>query len=93
MEQERFRIDNDTWAEIIYRFALASHHGTLNREHLLKSLTPLYIGRTASFVMESGDSDADDVEAKIEGLCRQYEEKKALLINFWDAQGGQHEHV
>jgi hypothetical protein len=87
-EKERFRISDDIWAEIVYRFAVAAHHRTLNREHLLKSLTPLYIGRTASFVMETHDSDADDVEAKIEDLCKRYEEKKPVLINHWDTQGG-----
>jgi hypothetical protein len=87
-QKERFRIADDVWAEIIYRFAIAAHHKTLNREHLLKSLTPLYIGRTASFVMDTRDSDADDVEAKIEELCRRYEEKKSILVNFWDMQGG-----
>jgi hypothetical protein len=60
----------------------------LNREHLLKSLTPLYIGRTASFVMEMRDSDAEDVENRIEELCRRYEEKKSVLVNCWDTQGG-----
>jgi hypothetical protein len=86
--KEQFHIPEEVWAEIIYRFAVAAHHKTLNREHLLKSLTPLYIGRTASFVMETAESDSDDVEARIEELCRRYEEKKALLINNWETQGG-----
>jgi len=86
--KEQFHIPGEVWAEIIYRFALAAHHKTLNREHLLKSLTPLYIGRTASFVMETADSDSGDVEARIEELCRQYEKKKTVLINSWDIQGG-----
>jgi glycosyltransferase involved in cell wall biosynthesis len=88
VQSEQFHISDEVWAEIIYRFALAAHHKTLNREHLLKSLTPLYIGRTASFVMETTDSDSDDVEARIEELCRQYEKKKAILMNNWDIQGG-----
>jgi glycosyltransferase involved in cell wall biosynthesis len=87
-QKEQFHIPEEVWAEIIYRFAVAAHHKTLNREHLLKSLTPLYIGRTASFVMETAESDSDDVEARIEELCRRYEEKKALLINNWETQGG-----
>jgi hypothetical protein len=38
--------------------------------------------------METTDSDSDDVEARIEELCRQYEKKKAILMNNWDIQGG-----
>ncbi len=87
-QQGQFHIPNEVWAEIIYWFALAAHHKILNREHLLKSLTPLYIGRTASFVMDTKDSDADDVEEKIEDLCRCYEEKKTVLETHWDSKGG-----
>ncbi len=87
-QKEKFHIPDEVWAEIIYRFAIAAHYKTLNREHLLKSLTPLYIGRTASFVMDTTDSDADDVEAKIEELCRWYEEKKIILKKHWDTKGG-----
>ena len=87
-QKEQFYIPDEVWAEIIFWFAIAAHHKTLNREHLLKSLTPLYIGRTASFVKDTRDSDAADVEAKIEELCRQYEEKKAILKKHWDTKGG-----
>ncbi|NJD57111.1 MAG: glycosyltransferase [Nitrospirae bacterium] len=87
-EKEQFHIPDDVWAETIYWFATAAHRRTLNREHLLKSLTPLYIGRTASFVMEARDSDGEDVEAKIEGLCRQFEKKKTVLKEHWDTRGG-----
>ncbi len=84
MTTEDFSITDDVWVEIIYRFAVAAHKGTINKVHLLKSLTPLYIGRTASFVRETWESDADEVEGKIGGLCRLFEEKKPLLLENWD---------
>ena len=84
MTKDDFSIADDVWVEIIYRFAVAAHKGTINKVHLLKSLTPLYIGRTASFVRETWESDADEVEGKIEGLCRLFEEKKPLLLENWD---------
>ncbi len=87
-QNEKFHIPDEVWAEIIYLFAIAAHHKSLNREHLLKSLTPLYIGRTASFVIDTRDSDAADVEAKIDALCRQYEENISVLKNNWDTKGG-----
>jgi len=84
LKKEEFRITDEIWAEIIYRFALAVHKKMMNKEHLLKSLTPLYIGRTASFVSEAWESDAQEVEAKIENLCRMFEDKKRLISENWD---------
>lgn len=84
MTKDDFSIADEVWVEIIYRFAVAAHKGTINKVHLLKSLTPLYTGRTASFVRETWESDADEVEGKIEGLCRLFEEKKPLLLENWD---------
>ena len=80
---EDFLIPEEIWTEIIYCFAAAYHKKNINREHLLKSLTPLYIGRTASFVKETWDSDAQEVEKKIERLCVIYEARKPFLIDNW----------
>ena len=82
---ESFRIPDEVWVEIIYNFALAFHRQTINKEHLLKSLTSLYIGRTASFVKETWDSRASEVEEKIEGLCLMFEEKKSFIVEKWGA--------
>lgn len=84
MPKEEFHISDEMWVEIIYNFALAFHKRIVNREHLLKSLTPLYIGRTASFVLETWESSAEEVEEKIENLCIVFEDKKDLLINKWE---------
>jgi glycosyltransferase involved in cell wall biosynthesis len=82
--KKTFRIPDEIWVETIYSFILAAHKRIMNREHLLKSLTPLYIGRTASFVMETWDSDSRKVEEKIENLRLMFEEKKDFLIKRWD---------
>jgi glycosyltransferase involved in cell wall biosynthesis len=87
--REDFHIADEVWAQLIYGFALASHAKKINKEHLLKSLTPLYLGRTASFVVETAGSDASEVEGKIEGLCRIFEKKKPFLISNWNNTGGQ----
>ncbi len=87
--REGFHIPDDIWVEIIYSFALASHKNIINREHLLKSLTPLYIGRTASFVIETWESDATEVESRIERLCGVFEEKKSFASDNWvNPKGG-----
>ncbi|MBI3988622.1 MAG: glycosyltransferase [candidate division NC10 bacterium] len=80
---EEFRFPPDLWVRVIYDFALASHERVLHWEHLLKSLTPLYLGRTASFVLETKDSTAEEVEESIEALCEQYEAMKPYLVGRW----------
>ncbi len=78
-----FRIPDEIWVKIIYSFALAAHRQLMSKEHLLKSLTPLYIGRTASFVRETTDSDANEVDEKIERLCAIFEKEKNAFADSW----------
>ncbi len=81
--RKKFRMPDEIWVDIIYGFALAAHRKVINQEHLLKSLTPLYIGRTASFVIEAWESNAPEVEEKIERLCKVYEEHKTSFAERW----------
>ncbi|MBA3754370.1 MAG: hypothetical protein H0X01_09595 [Nitrospira sp.] len=50
---------------------------------MLKSLTPLYLGRTASFVLETQHGDGPMVEKTVEALCRQFERAKPYLVERW----------
>ncbi|MBN2654660.1 MAG: glycosyltransferase [Nitrospirae bacterium] len=89
---DTFNIEEEIWVEIIYSFALASQKKVLNNEHLLKSLTPLYIGRTASFIIRNYDKSASDVEKDIENLCMLFEILKGDFINSWkENKGGANE--
>jgi len=87
--RREFRLPDELWVEIIYRLAVARRNRILPPEHLLKSLTPLYLGRIASFVLETRDSSASEVEERIERLCCQFETMKPLLVSLW----GQREEV
>ncbi len=82
--RDSFHMPDEIWAKIIYGFAIAAHRQIMSREHLLKSLTPLYIGRTASFVQENLNSDATEVEEKIEALCNIFEREKSLIVDNWE---------
>jgi glycosyltransferase involved in cell wall biosynthesis len=81
--RDSFHMPDEIWVKIIYSFAIAAHRQIMSKEHLLKSLTPLYIGRTASFVQENLNSDAREVEEKIEHLCSFFEREKNILIENW----------
>ena len=50
---------------------------------MFRSLTSLYLGRTASFVIDTREASAPAVEEKIEALCGLFEEKKSLLLERW----------
>jgi len=78
-----FNFPDETWVETVYYFSLAYHNRAMSREHILKSLTPLYLGRLASFVNETFESSASEVEQKIEVICQKFEEKKTLLLRDW----------
>ncbi|NTW66270.1 MAG: glycosyl transferase family 2, partial [Nitrospirae bacterium] len=80
---DAFRFPRGLWSRIIYDYALAYHRKKLATEHLIKSLTPLYLGRTASFVLEMGDADQTVAEEEIERLCEEFEKNKDYLLNNW----------
>ncbi len=81
--REKFHMPDNVWVDTIYSFALAAHRNVINKEHLLKSLTPLYLGRTASFVIEAWDSSGPEVETKIDTLCGVYEKLKPSFSDRW----------
>lgn len=83
LPDEEFRFPFKLWARIVYDYALAYHMRKLPHEHLLRSLTPLYLGKTASFVMEVRDRSQSEAEAEIEKLCLEFETSKDHLVNNW----------
>ncbi|HPW56267.1 MAG: cell wall biosynthesis glycosyltransferase [Thermoanaerobaculaceae bacterium] len=85
---EEFAFPPALWVRTMYDFAVAHQHGRLNREHLLRSLTPLYLGRTAAFVVQTRESGAEEVEQILEELCLQFEREKPYLLERWDETGG-----
>ena len=82
-DPEEFRFPPALWVQTVYDFALAYHNQTLHREHMLKALTPLYLGRTASFVLETQHGDSLEVERTVETLCREFEVSKSYLVEQW----------
>ncbi len=82
-EMDTFHIPDEIWVKSVYSFALAAHGKRFNKEHLLKSLTPLYLARVASFVIQTRESSAADVEEKIEQLCLHFEGGKKYLADNW----------
>jgi glucosylglycerate synthase len=78
-----FLFSDMLWVHIVYDFAVAFHLKTMNRDHLLSALTPLYLGWVASFVLQMQNADAAQAESRIEELCLRYESEKPYLISRW----------
>jgi glycosyltransferase involved in cell wall biosynthesis len=81
--EKEFRFPPSLWTRIIYDYALAYQRKSLSREHLLKSLVPLYLGKTAAFVLEAAAMGQDEAEAEIEKLCLEFEGAKPYLVANW----------
>lgn len=84
MPAAEFHFDDELWVRTVYDFACAAKIRVLDRGHILRSLTPLYLARVASFVLETRTLYSSEVEAKIENLCRSYEEWKPYLRAGWE---------
>lgn len=80
---QQFRIPDDLWVRVVYDAALAYHDRVMPREHLLKALTPLYLGRTATFVLETQALTTTEAERRIEQLCDAFEKQKPYLVERW----------
>jgi len=78
-----FQMPDALWVRIIYDTALAYHAGVLPKDHMLKSLTPLYLGRTASFVLQTQGLTTREAEHHIETLCQAFESHKEYLVTRW----------
>jgi hypothetical protein len=82
-EMDRFRFPSGLWVQVVYDFALAHHNRLLHREHLLKALTPLYLGYTASFLIETRTQGVEQVEQELARLSAHFETMKPYLVQRW----------
>jgi glycosyltransferase involved in cell wall biosynthesis len=81
--EQGFRFPDSLWVRVVHDFAVAYRRRALPREQLLRSLVPLYLGRTAAFVLASADNGADEVEAAILALADEFVRQKAGLLERW----------
>jgi hypothetical protein len=80
---DRFRIEDRLWARIVYDFAVAHSVRSMERQQLLRSMTPLYLGWVGSFANELTGLDAAAAGERVERLCRAFEAEKRYLVQRW----------
>jgi hypothetical protein len=79
----RLTFPDDLWARVVYDFALGHHYSVVHRDHLLRSLTPLYLGRTAAFVLSTGAASAAASQAQLDAVGAAFERQKPYLVEHW----------
>jgi hypothetical protein len=77
----RFR--DDLWPRIVYDFALGHHYSVVHRDHLLRSLVPIYLGRTAAYVEATRTATAEATEQMLEDTALAFERQKPYLVEHW----------
>jgi glucosylglycerate synthase len=80
---ERFHMPDELWVRIVYDFALAHRLRTLSSDHLLRSMTPLYLAWVASFAQDLNISAGSSLEGRLERLSLAYEAGKSYLVSRW----------
>jgi glucosylglycerate synthase len=78
-----FRMADAMWARLVYDFVLAHRMRVMDRAHLLRALTPLYLGWLASYVLQVQEAGPEAADQRIESLCIAYETQKSYLISRW----------
>lgn len=71
------------WARVVYDFLLAYRARVMYRSHLVQSLAPLYLGRTAALVQETRTRPPSAVVEAGERLGRIFEDEKPYLVDRW----------
>ena len=66
---------------------MAYNKGDLDKDDVIDSMTPLYYGRTAGLVVQSGDMDSDSFEREVvQTQAQTFERLKPKLIERWQEE-------
>jgi hypothetical protein len=82
-EIDAFRVDDALWARTVYDCAMGHRLRVIARDHLLRSLTPMYLAWLASFLTQVRHTTAAEAEARLERLALAFEAEKPYLISQW----------
>ncbi|MBI9077668.1 MAG: glycosyltransferase [Desulfatibacillum sp.] len=86
MSPTKFRMPVKTWVRVLFETAAAFHHWETNRDQLVGLVTPLYLGRVASFINQTKDMSSSLAEQVVEEQAAIFEEDKNYLVECWDAK-------
>ena len=80
---DEFAFSAELWARVVYDVLLAFRFRVLHRDHLLRSLVPLYFGRLAGLSREAAGLPALRQERLLERQAQAFERGKAEFVDRW----------
>jgi len=80
---DEFQFPPLTWARVVSDFALAYHERRLPRDHLLRALTPLYVGRVGAFLREAQETVPSQLPKMLEAIGQAFEAQRGFLRARW----------
>ena len=80
---ERFRFPDRLWTRVVYDFLLAYRARVVYRSHAAQSLAPLYLGRAASVILETGGRPPAALVQSAARLGGMFDEDKPYLVDRW----------
>ncbi len=83
LSPDEFAFPAEHWARVAFDFAVAYHEQRLPRDHLLRALTPLYLGRVAAFLRAAQAQPRARLAVLVEDVGRAFEVEKAGLVARW----------
>lgn len=78
-----WRLSDDVWARIVYDFVVGYRLRVMAREHLLRSLAPIYLAWIASYVLDVQGATSARAEQRAEQLCLAFEAEKSYFVSRW----------
>jgi hypothetical protein len=83
LEPEHFQFPEEIWVKLVYELAAKYHQLWVHRMKLLTLMTPLYLGRVASFITKTRNMDSQEAEKVVEEQAHSFEKYKPYLIELW----------
>ena len=80
----KFIMPNSIWVMVLYETAATFHRWTFNRTQLVNLVTPLYLGRVASFINQTRKMSSSQAEELVEEQAQVFEDHKDYLIQLWE---------
>ena len=80
---DEFDYPAELWTRTVFEFAASYHKSTINRDHIIQALVPLYRGRSLTFLNENRNGSEQDIQIREESLCADFERLKPYLLEIW----------
>ena len=79
-----FTFPAETWASVVFDFAVAYNYEVLFPEQVMAAMVPLYYGRTAGLIKEARDMNSAEFEQQVvQAQATVFERLKPELVRRW----------